>query len=215
MSVEFVVDAELRNDAGKGASRRLRHAGKIPAIIYGRDKAPQSLALGHHAMFHHTENEAFFSHILVINIDGQSEKAILKDMQWHPSKQQIMHMDFQRVDENHAIRVHVPLHFMGEDVAPGIKEGGLASHLMTSVEVSCLPAKLPEFIEVDISALDLGASIHLSELTLPEGVELIELSHGIEHDLPVVSVQKTRGGIADETEESAEEDGAEEEKSAE
>lgn len=199
MSTEdFIVDAELRKDVGKGASRRLRHASKVPAVLYGGNKDPQSLTLQHHSMLRHVEHEAFFSHILTINVDGGSEKAILKDIQWHPFKPVIAHMDFLRVDASSVIRVHVPLHFTGEDIAPGAKAGGVVTHQMNNVEVSCRADALPEYLEADVSALELGDSVHLSEIKLPEGVEIVELSHGPEHDLPVVTIVANRAVVVDE-----------------
>lgn len=199
MSVEtFVVDAEPRNDEGKGASRRLRHAGNVPAVIYGGGKDPQSITLQHNVMLQHVEHEAFFSHILTVNVGGKAEKAILKDMQWHPFKPAIAHMDFLRVDESTVIKIHVPIHFVGEDVAPGVKAGGIVTHQLTTVEVSCPAGKLPEYVEADVSALNMGESLHLSDIKLPEGVTILELSHGEEHDLPVAAVVATRGGAAEE-----------------
>jgi large subunit ribosomal protein L25 len=193
MSIEaFVVDAQSRSDMGKGASRRLRHAGKVPAVLYGGNKDPQSLTLEHTVMLRHAENEAFFSHILIVNVDGKAEKAILKDVQWHPYKPAIAHMDFLRVDESSVIRVHVPLHFSGEDVAPGAKEGGVITHQMNNIEVSCAAGKLPEYLEVDVSKLNIGDAAHLSDITLPEGVSIVELSHGEGHDLSVVTIVSSR-----------------------
>jgi len=211
MSIDtFTVDAVSRTDEGKGASRRLRRAGKFPAVIYGGDKAPQSITLEHNYMLRHVEHEAFFSHILDINVDGKTEKAILKDIQWHNYKPAIVHMDFLRVDASSVIKVQVPVHVLGEDVCPGAKAGGVVSHQMNSVEVTCPASKLPEFIEADVSALNVGESLHLSDLKLPEGVSLVELSHGAEHDLPVVTVVVTRGAAAEST---TEEDGEGEETS--
>ena len=199
----FVVNAEPRSDEGKGASRRLRREGKLPAVIYGGTKAPQSVTLNHNEMLQHVEHEAFFSHILDISLGGKVEKAILKDVQWHAYKPAIAHMDFQRVDESSVIKVHVPLHFVGEDIAPGVKAGGIVTHQLTTVEVSCPAGKLPEFIEVDVAALNMGDALHLSELKLPEGVSIVELSHGEEHDLPVAAIVATRGGMAEEEEAAA------------
>jgi len=213
MSTDFVVNAELRTDSGKGASRRLRHQGKVPAVMYGAGKEPTMLTVAHNEIFRSTEDEAFFSHILTVNYDGNSEKVIIKDMQRHPAKVQIMHIDFQRIDETHALHVNVPLHFINEDKAPGVKVGGLVSHLMTDVEVSCLPKDLPEYLEVDISALELGSSINLSEISLPEGVSIMALTHGEENDLPVAVINMPRGPKDDEAagegEEAAGEDAGE------
>ena len=180
----FEVQAELRTDGGKGASRRLRHAGNVPAIIYGGSDAPMSVAINHNRFLRHLEEEAFYAHILTLDVDGKKQQVVLKDLQRHPANDnKIMHADFLRIDADHAMTMTVQLHFLGEDVAHGVKGGGLVSHLMTDVEISCLPKDLPEYIEVDVSALDLDQSIHLSEITLPEGVTLTALSHGQEEHL--------------------------------
>ena len=180
----FEVQAELRTDGGKGASRRLRHAGKVPAIIYGGSDAPMSVSIDHNRFLRHLQEEAFYAHILTLVVDGKKQQVVLKDLQRHPAKDtKIMHADFLRIDANHAMTMTVQLHFLGEDVAPGVKAGGLVSHLMTDVEISCLPKDLPEYIEVDVSALDLDHSIHLSEITLPEGVSLTALSHASDEQL--------------------------------
>ena len=209
MAISFELTAESRTDTGKGASRRLRHAGKIPAIIYGSGKDPQALTLSHNEVLRNLEHEAFYSHILSIKIDGSETRAILRDLQRHPSRPVILHMDLQRISETEKLKTHAPLHFIGGDDAPGVKEGGLVSHDLTEVSIECLPKDLPEFIEVDISALDIGDSIHLSGLTVPEGVTLIELARGEGHDQSVVSVHVKR--IVEEVEEVPEaEAGAEE-----
>lgn len=201
--VDFVVNAEVRDDLGKGASRRLRHEGKVPAVIYGIGKDPVSLTLNHKDLYHHLENEAFYSHILTIDVAGKKEQAVLKDLHRHPAKPRILHADFLRVSANEKIRMSVPLHYVGEDVAPGVKVGGgKVNHTMNEVEVSCLPKDLPEFIEVDMSAVELDQSVHLSDLKLPTGVEMVELSHGPEHDLPVASIHTIRG-VVEEVEEGA------------
>jgi len=191
MSVDFVLNAERRNDEGKGASRRLRRTGRVPGVIYGAGKDAVSISLNHKDLLKNLESEAFYSHILTVKLDSGEEQAILKDLQRHPSKPAVLHIDLQRVSANEKIRVHVPLHFMGEEVAPGVKQGGgVVAHSLTEVEVSCLPKDLPEFIEVDLSKLDLNEPVHLSELKLPAGVEIVELAHG--HDLPVVSIHVPR-----------------------
>jgi len=199
---QFEVTAELRQDLGKGASRRLRHAGKVPAILYGAGKEATSLTLRHSEMLRHLEHEAFYSHILSLKIGEQVEQVVLKDMQRHPAKPIIMHVDFMRVSESEKIVMHVPLHFLNEAACVGVKkEGGVVSHQMVEIEVRCLPKDLPEFISVDLSNLQLGHIIHLSELTLPAGVEIPALAHGAEHDLPVASVHKGHGGAAAEDDE--------------
>jgi large subunit ribosomal protein L25 len=206
----FEIEAESRSDMGKGASRRLRRDGKVPAIMYGGDENPQSISLLHSEVLKRLDHEAFYSHILTVNVDGKASKAVLRDMQRHPSKPVIMHMDFQRVDENKPIRVHVPLHFIGEDVARGVKAGGMVSHELIEVEMEVLPHNLPEFIEVDISDLNVGDSLHLTDLNLPESGSLVELARGEGHDQPVVSIHARRGG-GDETDEEAGEEAPEDE----
>ena len=194
MGEKFDLIAELREDQGKGASRRLRRAGLVPAILYGAGRPPRMLAFDHNKVVHEMENESFYSSVLNIKVGDKSQAAVLKDVQRHPAKPLIMHMDLQRIVEDEAIRMNVPLHFVGEDVAPGVKMGGGAiSHLITDVEVSCLPKDLPEFIEVDVSALELNEMIHLSDLKLPGGVEIPELAQGAEHDQAVVSLQVRKG----------------------
>lgn len=192
-SIKFELDAQVRDDIGKGASRRLRHANKVPAIVYGAGEAAVALTLDHNQMLNALSNEAFYSRILTLNISGKSEKVILKAMQRNPAKPRIAHMDFLRVRADQKLHMHVPLHFIGAENAPGIKEGGVFSHIISDVEVSCLPANLPEFIEVDLSNFMLDQTMHLSELKLPNGVELAALAHGVEgHDLPVVSLHIPR-----------------------
>ena len=205
----FELEAESRSDKGKGASRRLRRDGMVPAVIYGGSEEPQSIKLVHSEILKRLEHEAFYSHILTVNVDGKSSKTILRDMQRHPAKPVIMHMDFMRVDENKPIRVHVPLHFIGADVAPGAKAGGLISHDMVEVALEVLPKHLPEYIEVDISAMDIGDSLHLSDLKLPETGSLVELARGEGHDLPIVSIHLRRGGAEEDETAGGEEAAAE------
>ena len=194
MNVGFELNAQVRTGAGKGASRRLRRERKVPAILYGGGKDPQPVVLDHNELLRKLEQESFYSHILTVKVDGRMEKAVLRDLQRHPSKPMVMHVDLQRVSETEELRMRVPLHFIGGDVAPGVKQaGGVVSHLMVDVEVACLPKDLPEYIEVDISQLNIGESIHLSGLKLPADVKLVELLHGgPEHDLPVVAVHHAR-----------------------
>ena len=194
MSDKFDLIAEAREDQGKGASRRLRHQGKVPAILYGAGRPPRMLAFDHNKVIREMENESFYSSVLNIKVGDKSQAAVLKDVQRHPAKPLIMHMDLQRIVEDEAIRMNVPLHFVGEDVAPGVKMGGGAiSHLMSDVEVSCLPKDLPEFIEVDVSELELNGMLHLSDLKLPGGVEIPQLAQGPEHDHAIVSLQVRKG----------------------
>ena len=201
MSASFIVEAELRTDEGKGASRRLRREEKIPAIVYGAGKEPQSLTLDHKKMMHNLENEAFYSHILTLSIGGKEEQVVLKDLQRHPAKAALMHADFMRVSAKEKLHMHVPLHFINGDKCPGVKEGGLVTHNMTDVEVSCLPKDLPEFLEVDLSSLELDHSLHMSDIMAPAGVEIVELSHGEGHDQAVAACHMTRGAKGDEEEE--------------
>ncbi|MCC6301364.1 MAG: 50S ribosomal protein L25/general stress protein Ctc [Gammaproteobacteria bacterium] len=200
MSVSFELNAQVRHESGKGASRRLRREGKVPAIMYGGGQKPLSLVLEQDAVRHSLENEAFYSHILTVNVDGQAVQAVLKDLQRHSYRPIILHMDLQRISETEELRMHVPLHFIGEAVAPGVKlGGGIISHLVTDVEVSCLPRYLPEYLEVDVSGLQLNETLHLSDIKLPEGVKIIALTHGPEHDLSVVSVHVPRAAVEAET----------------
>ncbi|MGA2655400.1 MAG: 50S ribosomal protein L25/general stress protein Ctc [Gammaproteobacteria bacterium] len=197
----FELHAQPRADIGKGASRRLRHAGKLPAIIYGAGSVPESITFLQKDLKKATENEAFFSHILSIHIDGKVHNAVVKDMQRHPYKPIIMHMDLLRINMNEEITMNVPLHFIGEENAPGIKDGGTVSHLANSVEITCLPAKLPEYIAVDVSNLALNHIVHLSDLVLPAGVRLTELEGEEKNDLPVVHITVLK--VKEETEEVA------------
>ena len=207
MSTNHTISAELRDVQGTGASRRLRHAGKVPAILYGSGKDTAMLTLSHNSLYHNLEDESFHSSILTVEINGKKEKAILRDVQMHAFKQLIMHIDLQRVSAKDKIHMNVPFHFSGGEEAPGVKvEGGIVSHLVTELDIVCLPDDLPEFIAVDISALNLGDSIHLSEITLPKGVESSALSHG--DDLAVVTVVAVRGSAEDDEVE-AEEGGEE------
>jgi large subunit ribosomal protein L25 len=206
MAISFELNAEPRTDTGKGASRRLRHAGKVPAIMYGGGKDPEALTLSHNEVQRNLEHEAFYSHILSIKIGGTETRAILRDMQRHPSRPVVMHMDLQRINEAEKLKTQVPLHFAGEDVAPGVKAGGLVSHDLTEVGIECLPKDLPEYIDVDISGLDVGEALHLSDLQVPEGVTLPDLARGEGHDLAIVSIHAKR--IVEEAEEEAVEGGA-------
>lgn len=184
---EHTIKATGRNVEGKGASRRLRHAASIPAIVYGGSAAPQPIQLEHEKIWLASQHEWFYSSILNLDVDGKVEQVLLRDMQRHPYKQIIMHLDFQRVDANQALRVSVPLHFLNEDKSPAGKSADVVvTHELNEVEVSCLPKDLPEFIEIDLSDLKVGDIVHLSELKLPKGVEIPELKLGKEHDVAVV-----------------------------
>ena len=201
MSDDFDLIAETREDQGKGASRRLRRQGLVPAIIYGAGRRPRALAFDHNRVLQQLENESFYSSILNIKVRDKSQAVILKDLQRHPAKNQIMHMDFQRIVEDEEIRMNVPLHFIGEDVAPGVKQGGgSVSHLMTDVEVVCLPKHLPEYLDVDVTNLELDEMLSMSDIVLPEGVEIPALAQGPEADRPVVSIHVIREVIIEEEE---------------
>ncbi len=193
--VDFVLNAKAREDKGKGASRRLRRlANQVPAIIYGGTAEPSNISILHYDVAHALESEAFYSHIITINVDGgSSEEVILKAVQRHPAKPVILHLDFQRVDRTHKIHTKVPLHFINEERSKGVKAGGIVQHSMTELDIHCLPQDLPEFIEVDLMNLELGDIVHISDLKLPNGVESVALSHGADHDLPVASIVKPRG----------------------
>lgn len=212
MSESFIIEAELRTDTGKGASRRLRRTDKVPGVIYGAGKDPVALTVSHNEMFHHLENEAFYSHILTVNVGKTKEQAILKDLQRHPAKPRITHFDLMRVDMNETIRVHVPLHFINEDSSVGVKAGGLVTHSATELHIACLPKDLPEFIEVDIANLALDASLHISDLKLPKGIEAVDLTHGEDHDNIVCAIHLPRSEKASSTGEAASKEAGEEEK---
>ena len=161
-------------------------------------------------MMHNLENEAFYSHILTLKVGNEEEQVILKDLQRHPAKPRIMHADFMRVNAKEKLHLHVPLHFINEDKCPGVKAGGLVTHSITEVEIACLPQDLPEYLEVDLSNLELDGSLHLSDITLPSGVEVVELSHGEDHDQAIAAVHMPRGAKESDEEEGAAEEGGEE-----
>ncbi|MBE8215039.1 MAG: 50S ribosomal protein L25/general stress protein Ctc [Endozoicomonadaceae bacterium] len=197
MSKAIALEASLRTDLGKGASRRLRHTDNIPAIIYGGEQPALPITLEFRFIVKALEQETFYSQLIDLKINNKSESVILKAVQRHPSKQKPMHLDFMRIDSTHAINVHIPLHYINENICPGVKKGGNLSKNINEVEVRCLPTQLPEFIEVDLSALQLGQIIHLSDLPLPKEVELVQLRQGESHDLPVATVKLPKGGIED------------------
>jgi len=200
----FKLDASVRTDLGKGASRRLRREDKLPGIIYGGEEAPVSITLDHNKVNNSADFEAFYSHVLEINLDGKVVEVLVKDMQRHPYKPKITHIDFQRVIAGQDVHTNVPLHFVNEEKSAAVKAGGIAEHHVTEIEVTCLPKNLPEFIEVDMAGVEMGQTLHLSDLTLPAGVSSVELAKNDEaHDLAVVTV-KPAPKAAD-----AEEDGEE------
>jgi len=192
MANVFEFIAEARSTTGRGAAKVVRRQGKVPAEMYGGNAEPVMLVLDHNDLLKHLAHKAVYSHVLDVKIDGKTEKAVLKHIQRHPAKPQILHIDFLRVDESHKLKVHVPLHFINESASIGVKKGGVVSHAMADVEVLCVPSLLPEYIEVDMSGVDVGSTLHLSDLILPEGVEIPELQLGHEHDHPVVQIVKPR-----------------------
>ena len=198
MSVTFELKAEPRSELGKGASRRLRRTGHLPAILYGAGQEPQPLTLNLLEVLNlmHKAGEAFYSHVLTLKIDGKTETAVLRDMHRHPFKPTVMHIDFLRASADRQLRVHIPLHFINESTSRGVKQqGGVVSHALIDIEIACLPKDLPEFIEVDLADLGLGSALHLSNLKLPEGVALANhIVAGSEQDVIVVSIHHAHGG---------------------
>ena len=192
MTVEFALNAEVRSDLGKGASRRLRrNVAMVPAVIYGGEKAPQSISLLAKELAKLLENEAAYSHVLTLNVAGSNESVLIKALQRHPAKGFVLHADFVRVIAGQKLTAHVPLHFLNQETSVGVKQqGGEVSHTLVEVEVSCLPQDLPEFIEVDMAAVEIGQILHLSDLKLPKGVELVALAHG--NDLAVANIHASR-----------------------
>ena len=204
MSTNFTINAKPREDTGKGASRRLRRlTGEVPAIIYGGKKDAEKISILHKDITKALENDAVYSSIISLSIDGKAEDTIIKDIQRHPAKQIILHMDFLRVSKTTKLQTRVPLNFINEDTCVGVKlGGGLIAHTMTDIEVSCLPKDLPESIDVDMAEVDVGQIVHLSDLTLPDGVESVSLSQGADYDLTVATVNKQKAVEIDEPSES-------------
>ena len=192
MTVEFALNAEVRSDLGKGASRRLRrNVAMVPAVVYGGDKAPQSISLLAKDLAKLLENEAAFSHVLTLNVAGTNESVVIKALQRHPAKGFVLHADFVRVVAGQKLNAHVPLHFIHEASSVGVKQqGGEVSHSAVEVEVSCLPKDLPEFINVDMANVEVGQILHMSDLVLPAGVQLVALAHG--KDLPIANIHASR-----------------------
>ena len=196
--MQIEINAVKRDQQGTGASRRLRRAGRVPGIVYGGGKDAQSVDFDHKELYFGLKNEAFHSSVLSLNLDGAPESVLLRDFQMHPYKQLVMHVDFQRVDATHKVHMKVPLHFINAELSPGVKQsGGVVSHIYTEVDVVCLPADLPEFIEVDLCDLASGNSLHMSHLKLPQGVELTGL-HG--EDPTVVTILGSKVEAAEEGE---------------
>ena len=185
----FIVEAEVRTGSGTAASRRARRAGQVPVVVYGGGEDEQYLLVDHNKITHQLEVEAFHSALVQIQLDGDLQRAILRDVQMHPYKAQVLHLDFQRVSRKDKITMTIPFHFIGEDVAPGVKvDAGIMSHSMTSVDVTCLGSDLPEYIEVDVSALEMGGSVSLGDVKLPEGVELASSIQESDLELSIASV---------------------------
>jgi large subunit ribosomal protein L25 len=191
------VNAQPRANHGKGANRRLRRAGRVPGVLYGAKQAPQSIELDHNALIHQLKLEGFRASILDLKLDGGSEQVLLRNVQMHPFKLMVLHVDFQRVAKDQKIHMAVPLHFINEEVAPGVKlGGGIIGHITTTLDISCLPVDLPEYIEVDVSQLQLNDTLHVSDLKLPQGVESLALNRG--EDPPVATVTLPRAAIEEE-----------------
>lgn len=204
----FELQAEARDGKGRATSRRQRRLGRVPAIVYGAGKEPTPITLEHDTLVHAMERQAFFTSILTLNVGKESNAVVVKEVQRHPARHQILHLDFQRIVEDQEITLHVPLRFVGEEIARGVKEqGGVIEHVITDVEVSCLPRHLPEVIEVDVSGLGLNENLHLSDIRLPEGVTSVALAHG--QDQAVVSCHPPRREEVEETIEAAPEAGEE------
>jgi large subunit ribosomal protein L25 len=197
--MQIEITAVKRENQGTGASRRLRRAGKVPGIVYGASKDAVSVEFDHKALFLEFRHETFHASILTLNLDGKKEQVVLRDYQMHPVRNTIQHIDFQRVSATEKLHVKVPLHFINQEIAPGVKlSAGVVTHILTEADVSCLPKDLPEFIEVDLATLEAGHSIHLSQIKLPKGVEFVQLAH--ENDAAVASISVPRGGAAAEEE---------------
>ena len=195
--MKIEISADKRTLQGKGASRRLRGSGKVPAVIYGGDQQAQSIEMDHNDLFHKLKLEAFHASVLTLSVAGKKEPVLLRDIQMHPYKQQVLHVDFQRVDKNKKIHMKVPLHFNNAERTPGVKtSGGMVSHILTEVDISCLPEDLPEFISVDLAELTAGHTLHLSDLVLPNGVETVALHKG--DNLPVATIVIPRSVLSEE-----------------
>jgi len=217
MAIEFTLNAEAREDAGRGASRRLRREGRVPAILYGGDTKALPLTLDHNELIHNLHIEAFHSHVLTVKIGKKNEQAILKDIQHHPFKNEVVHVDLLRVKAGQKLHVTIPLHFVGVETAPGIKEGGVFSRNVVEVEVECLPKDIPEYLEIDVSMLEIGDAKHLSDIVMPEGVTMLALSHDEEHehDISIAAVHHPRVTEEEEPEEAEVAEGEEAEAEAE
>ena len=202
---EFELIAEQRSDVGKGASRRLRRDGKLPGIVYGTNKDASMIVFNHNEIMHQLEQEAFYSRVLTLKIGKTTQKVVLKDLQRHPFKRSVLHIDLQRIDEDQKLTMRVPLHFINEEMCIGVKQdGGVISHLMTEVEIVCLPKDLPEFLDIDMSEVGINETLQLKDIKLPEGIEIYSLLHGGDDAQPIVSVHIPKVSAADEAAEAAE-----------
>ena len=202
--MKFEIQAEVREGSGRADSRKLRRLGRVPAIVYGGGKDPSAITLERNSLVQQMAQEAFYTSILNVKLGSRVQPVVVKEVQRHPAKSTVLHLDFQRVVEDQEIRMNVPLHFLGEEVAIGVKQGGgKVSHLRTDVEVVCLPRFLPEYLEVDISALELDEMLYLSDIKLPEGVTLTELAQGADHDYPIVSIHVIKEVVIEEEVEEA------------
>lgn len=204
----YELNAEVREVKGKGASRRLRRLEAItPAIVYGGEKAPQNVTLALKDLNKAFQDEGFFSHIITLNVGSTAEQVLIKDVQRHPFKPVVLHVDFQRVSDTTIIKQHIPLHFLNEETCPGVKlQGAKVTHVMSDVVVICAAGDLPEFIEVDLADAEVGAHIHLSDLVMPKGVQVLALTHGTDHDSSVAHVEIPKGVAADDEDEAAAEE---------
>ncbi len=192
MSNAIVLNASTRTNMGKGASRRLRREERVPAILYGAEQASTPVTLEHREIIKALENEQIFTQVFNLNIDGKKHPVLLRDIQRHAYKPRILHMDFQRITGKEILHMHIPLHFVGEEKSPAVKAGAIIAHQIKEVEVTCPATHIPEFIEVDLSALDVDQILHLSELKLPKDAVIVALTHGSDHDLPVAAAHMPR-----------------------
>ena len=200
MSNDFQLDAKARDDIGKGASRRLRRlSNELPGIIYGGKNPPQKITLSHKELNKALQNEAFYSHIITLSVEGKNEEVILKDLQRHPAKPVILHADFLRISKTQKFTTKVPIHFINEDICVGVKVGGgNVTRSMTELDILCLPADLPEYIEVDVAEVEIGHIVHISDINLPKGVESVALNHGEERDSPIFTVNQPKLEVVEE-----------------
>lgn len=208
MSSVFEFDAVSRGNAGTSSAKAVRRNGNVPAVVYGGSVEPELIELSRNEVTKRLANEAVYSHVLKLNVDGKVQNAILKDMQRHPAKDTVIHMDFLRINMDEKIKVHVPLHFINEETSLGVKAGGVVTHSMVELEVACLPGNLPEYIEVDLEGIDIGGSVHLSDIVAPEGIEILALTHGEERNLTVAQIMKTRGPAEDDEDAGGDEEAA-------